>query len=381
MILVVGAGFSGAVIARELAEKGYQIRVIESREHVAGNCYTKKDPETKIMEHIYGPHIFHTDDIEIWKYLNKFTEMMPYIHQVKATADNRIFSLPINLHTINQFFNKTMGPIEAKCFIENKTQPIKNSFVDFESKAISLIGVDLYKCFFKHYTEKQWGISANQINGKIINRLPLRYNYDDNYYSHKYQGIPKYGYTAIVDNILKHENIDIRLGVDFDHNMKDDFSHIFYSGTLDGYYNYEYGRLPYRTLKFNRFVAKGDFQGCAVMNYCDKLKPFTRITEFKYFTPWETFENTIYIEECSKDCGANDIPYYPISLVKNPPILSKYKTLALNDIKTTFIGRLGTYRYLDMDVTIRESLNIANEFVNKTSNTYFFKKEAVIQND
>lgn len=381
MILVVGAGFSGAVIARQLAEKGYKVKVIDSRSHVAGNCYTKKDPKTNIMEHIYGPHIFHTDDIEVWKYINKYTEMVAYTHRVKATSGNRIFSLPINLHTINHFFNKAMGPTEAKNFFEKQTQAITTDSSNFESKAISLIGIDLYECFFKSYTEKQWGISAKLLSGKIIKRLPLRYNYDDNYYSHPYQGIPKNGYTDIIENILKHENIDLELGIKYHPKMKDGYEHIFYSGPIDGYFNYTHGRLPYRTLKFNRTVTKGDFQGCAVMNYCDKTKPFTRVTEFKHFTPWETFEDTIYIEEFSKNCEPNETPYYPVNLVTDPPILNKYKALAVNEIGTTFIGRLGTYQYLDMDVTIRQSLDVAREFVKEQNKFNPSKGEVVIKDE
>lgn len=363
MILVVGAGFSGAIIARKLAENGHKVKVIDSRNHVAGNCHTEREPKSNIMEHKYGPHIFHTDDTDVWQYINNFTEMVPYIHRVKATSGSRIYSLPINLHSINQFFNKTMGPFEAKAFIEKQTLPLTDTSINFESKALSIMGKGLYELLLKNYTEKQWGISARSINANIIKRLPLRYSYDDNYYSHRYQGIPRNGYTAFIENVLSHENIDIELGKKFNSDMKGQYTHTFYSGPIDGYFDYSLGRLPYRSLKFKRSIVEGDFQGCAVMNYCDNTKPFTRITEFKHFTPWENFKETIYIKEYSKYCGPNDIPYYPIHLVDKITLLDKYKALALREYDTTFVGRLGTYRYLDMDVTIKESLRVAIDFL------------------
>lgn len=363
MILVVGAGFSGAIIARKLAENGHKVKVIDSRNHVAGNCHTEREPKSNIMEHKYGPHIFHTNDTEVWQYINNFTEMVPYIHRVKATSGSRVYSLPINLHSINQFFNKTMGPSEAKAFIENQTLPLTGTSINFESKALSIMGKGLYELLLKNYTEKQWGISASSINANIIKRLPLRYSYDDNYYSHRYQGIPRNGYTNFIENVLSHENIDIELGKKFNSDMKGEYIHTFYSGPIDGYFDYSLGRLPYRTLKFKRSIVEGDFQGCAVMNYCDTTRPFTRITEFKHFTPWENFKNTIYIKEYSESCGPDDIPYYPIHLADKITLLDKYKALALREYGTTFVGRLGTYRYLDMDVTIRESLKVAIDFL------------------
>lgn len=362
-ILVVGAGFSGAVIARKLAEEGIKVKVIDSRMHVAGNCHTERDNDTNIMMHVYGPHIFHTDDKEVWDFVNSHGEFMPYVNRVKATTCGQVFSLPINLHTINQFYKKTLSPTQAKKFLEDKADKSIIEPRTFEEQALRFIGEDFYSAFFKGYTEKQWGLSPKELPASILKRLPVRFNYDDNYFFHKYQGMPKNGYTDIVKNILNHENIDVELGVSFQRNQVENFEHIFYSGPIDGYFDYEYGRLPYRTLDFIKEQVDGDYQGCAVMNYPEKDVPFTRISEHKYFSPWEHHENTLFFKEYSRLCNENDIPYYPIRLVKDPDVLKTYLNLADNEKKVTFVGRLGTYRYLDMDVTIREAINIASKYL------------------
>ena len=364
-IAMAGAGLSCAVISRKLAEAGHKITIFEQRNHIAGNCYTERDTNSGIMIHVYGPHIFHTDDEEIWQYVNHFMEFVPYINRVKAITQNRVYSLPINLLTINQFFNATMSPIEAQNFIKN--EQADTSIINpqsFEEQALKFIGHELYEAFFKGYTLKQWGIHPSKLPASILKRLPVRFNYDDNYFSHRFQGIPKEGYTKMVERILDHSNITIYLNTKFDKSLVNNFEHIFYSGTIDGFYDYELGRLPYRTLDFVKKEGKGDIQGCAVLNYCDENVPFTRITEHKYFSPWENHENSIYYEEYSRICKENDIPYYPVNLLNNSELLTKYQQKAANEEKITFIGRLGTYRYMDMDVTIREALNTANLWLN-----------------
>lgn len=368
-ILIVGAGFSGAVIARNLAEKGYQIKVIDKRNHIAGNCHTKRDVETGVMVHQYGPHIFHTDDKEVWDYITKHGEMMPYTNRVKSTVSGQVYSLPVNLHTINQFFGKAFHPKEAYDFIVNE-QANKNikEPQSFEEQALKFVGRDLYEAFFKGYTQKQWGMSPTKLPASILKRLPVRFNYDDNYFFHKYQGMPKDGYTAIVENILNHSNITVELNSEFNHADMHDYNHVFYTGPLDGFYNYRLGRLGYRTLDFERHISDGDYQGCAVMNYGEVSVPFTRIAEHKHFTPWENHEKTVYFKEYSRLCGENDIPYYPIRLLDEKELLQKYVELAEQESKVTFVGRLATYRYLDMDVTIREALDVANTFLNMQKN-------------
>ena len=373
-ILIIGSGFSGAVIARELAEQGYQIEVIDQRPHIAGNCYTKRDQDTNIMVHQYGPHIFHTDDEEVWNYINEHGEMRPYTNRVKSTVGGQVYSLPVNLHTINQFFGKAFNPKEAHDFIVNEqADKTIGEPQNFEEQALKFVGKDLYEAFFKGYTQKQWGLSPTKLPASILKRLPVRFNYNDNYFFHKFQGMPKDGYTPIVQSILDHDNITVKLSTNFDdyRDKLGDYEHIFYTGALDGFYDYKLGRLGYRTLDFERHVDEGDFQGCAVMNYGEESVPYTRVSEHKHFTPWENHDKTVYFKEFSRLAEEQDIPYYPIRLVDEKNMLEKYVELANQETKVTFVGRLATYRYLDMDVTIREALDVADKFlaVKKTDET------------
>ena len=362
-VLLVGAGLSGAVIARQLAEQGCQVDVVDQRATVGGNCYTERDAETGVMVHVYGPHIFHTDDKEVWDFVCRFAEMMPYVNRVKSTVSGRVYSLPVNLHTINQFFEKTFSPDEAKAFI---AEIAKKDIVEpqtFEEQALNFVGRDLYEAFFKGYTQKQWGCHPSELPASILKRLPVRFNYDDNYFSHRFQGMPKDGYTHMIANILDHRNISVRLNTVFKREEGKKYRHIFYSGPLDGYFDYALGRLGYRTLDFERFTYQGDYQGTAVMNYGDENVPFTRITEHKHFAPWESHEGSVCYREYSRACGADDIPYYPIRLVNEQAMLKQYVDAAQSLDDVSFVGRLATYRYLDMDVTIREALNAADIFL------------------
>ncbi|MFD1747145.1 UDP-galactopyranose mutase [Rhizobium helianthi] len=362
-IAIAGAGLSGAVIARELAKAGYRVTVFESRNHVAGNCHTQRDSETGVMVHVYGPHIFHTDDREVWDYVNSFERFLPYQNRVKTTSQGRVYSLPINLLTINQFFGKTLRPDEAKDFIASRADTSITEPVTFEDQALRFVGPELYEAFFKGYTQKQWGCSPTELPASILKRLPVRFNYDDNYFFHAYQGMPEKGYTAMIERIFDHENISIKLSTPFERSWKQHYAHVFYSGPLDAYFGHEFGRLGYRTLDFERFTYEGDYQGCAVMNYGDLDVPYTRITEHKHFSPWEKHEGSVCYREFSRACGADDIPYYPIRLVKEKEQLAAYEEHARRETGVTFVGRLGTYRYLDMDVTIREALDQARAFL------------------
>ncbi len=353
---IVGAGFTGAVLAHELAKFGHTIEVFESRSHMAGNCYSERDEKTGVMLHKYGPHIFHTDNEQVWQYVNKFTEFMPYINRVKTTSQGRVFSLPINLHTINQYFNKTLNPTEAKEFIQSIADNSIEEPKSFEDQALKFVGKDLYEAFFKGYTLKQWGCSPTELPASILKRLPVRFNYDDNYFNHKYQGMPKDGYTPIVEKMLAQSGITLYLNTSFDQARIDEFDHVFYTGPIDAWFKYEEGRLGYRTLDFVREDHKGDYQGCAVMNYGDQTVPYTRISEHKHFSPWEQHDDTVIFKEYSRECSEHDIPYYPIRLVNEKAMLNTYLEKARTQSKVSFLGRLGTYRYLDMDVTIAEAL-------------------------
>lgn len=366
-ILIVGAGFSGVVIARQLAEQGHHIRIIDQRDHIGGNSYDARDPQTDVMVHVYGPHIFHTDNETVWNYVTQHAEMMPYVNRVKATVNGQVFSLPINLHTINQFFAKTCSPDEARALIAEKGDSSILEPKTFEEQALRFIGKELYEAFFKGYTIKQWGMEPSQLPASILKRLPVRFNYDDNYFNHRFQGMPKLGYTKMNESIANHENITIELQQSFNAEEREQYDHVFYSGPLDAFYSYQYGRLGYRTLDFEKFTWQGDYQGCAVMNYCSLDVPYTRITEHKYFSPWESHEGSVCYKEYSRECGEKDIPYYPIRQMGEMALLDKYLSLAENEKNMTFVGRLGTYRYLDMDVTIAEALNTADKYLSSLS--------------
>ncbi|TDO97197.1 UDP-galactopyranose mutase [Marinomonas balearica] len=364
-IAIVGAGFSGAVIARELAEAGYNVDVYEKRDQLAGNCFTERDTETNVMVHVYGPHIFHTDNERVWQYVNRFGEFKDYTNRVKAFSQERVFSLPINLLTINQFFNKTFSPDEAREFIKSVADQSIDEPISFEEQALKFVGKELYEAFFKGYTIKQWGLDPKELPASILKRLPLRFNYDDNYFNHKYQGMPKDGYTPIVAAICEHENISIKLSTAFDKSQCSDYAHVFYTGPLDAWFDYCEGHLPYRTLDFETFRREGDVQGTAVLNYCDQKVAFTRITEHKHFSPWEQHEQSICYREFSRLAQPGDTPYYPIRLTGDPEQLINYVDLAEREQGVTFVGRLATYRYLDMDVTIKEALETADLFLEK----------------
>lgn len=368
-ILLVGAGLSGAVIGRTLAEAGHQITIVEARDHIAGNCHTVRDADTGVMVHVYGPHIFHTDDEEVWDYVNKFETFLPYKNRVKTTSKGQVFSLPVNLHTINQFYDKTLRPDEARAFIEEQADTTITDPQTFEEQALRFVGPDLYEAFFKGYTIKQWGMSPQELPASILKRLPVRFNYDDNYFFHRFQGMPENGYTAMVERILDHPAITVHLNTTFTRDQVSDYDHVYYSGPLDGFFDYELGRLGYRTLDFERFTYEGDYQGCAVMNYGEEDVPYTRITEHKHFAPWEEHEGSVCYREFSRACGEEDIPYYPIRQVKEKALLDEYEALVSEVQNVTFVGRLGTYRYLDMDVTIREALDVARAHLKKVGNT------------
>lgn len=362
-IAIVGAGFSGAVIANELAKGDYDIEVFDARSHVAGNCHTERDAETEVMVHAYGPHIFHTSNEKVWNYIRQFDEFMPFVNRVKAITKGRVFSLPINLLTINQFYGKTFNPREAEAFIAAQGDQTIESPQTFEEQALRFVGRDLYEAFFKGYTVKQWGMHPSELPASILKRLPVRFNYDDNYYASTFQGMPKHGYTYIVEKMLDHPNVKLHLNSKFERSMAGDYDHVFYSGPVDAWFGYREGRLGYRTLDFAPERHQGDYQGNPVVNYCDEEVPWTRISEHKHFSPWEHHEGTIVFKEYSRYCEENDTPYYPIRMAKEKTQLKQYIDLASGERNITFVGRLGTYRYLDMHVTIAEALDVAERFL------------------
>ena len=362
--LIVGAGFSGSVLARQLVESlDCQVLVIDERNHIAGNCHTSRDEKTGILIHKYGPHIFNTNNKEVWDYVNKYGRIRSFINRVKASTSSGIFSLPINLHTINQFYNKSFTPAEARNFLLKQADSNITEPKNFEEQAIKLIGKDLYQTFIYGYTKKQWGCEPKELPASIFKRLPVRFNYDDNYYSTIYQGIPENGYSAIIENILKHSNIKLSLNTSFDAAIQNDFDHVFYTGAIDRFFNFKLGRLGYRTVTFTRFDDSGDYQGNAVINYPDYAVPYTRVHEHKHFLPCETHEKTVYFQEFSKETGPEDTPYYPKRLEKDLILLEDYKELAKREENISFLGRLGSYRYLNMDQAIAEALEFSKIFI------------------
>jgi UDP-galactopyranose mutase len=359
-IAIAGAGFAGAVLARELVDSGrFTVTIYEERDHIAGNCHTSRDPKTGIMVHHYGPHIFNTNREDVWDYVNSLGEFGPYTNRVKAVTARGVFSLPVNLLTINQFFGTRFSPQEAAEFVSTLGDQSIGEPASFEEQALKFLGRELYDNFFYGYTKKQWGVEPAQLPASILKRLPVRFNYDDNYYNTKFQGIPVDGYTALVEKILDHPSIEVRLAERFEPELKSQFDHVFFSGPMDGYFRYRLGRLQYRSLVFERFEAAGDFQGNAVINYCEEQVPYTRIAEHKHFAPWESHGQTVCFREYSKLTEEGDVPYYPLRLTGDKELLSRYLELAEAEDGLTFIGRLGTYRYLDMHVVIGESLDLA----------------------
>lgn len=368
--LIVGAGFSGAVLANELATGlDCTIDVIDERSHIGGNCYTERDEETGVMVHQYGPHIFNTDRKDIWDYVNRFIELVPYVNRVKTVYNGQVYSMPINLHTINQFFGKTFNPQEAKEFIQQIADSSIEEPKNFEEQAMKFIGKDLYKAFFYGYTKKQWGCEPTELPAAILKRLPVRFNYNDNYYNNPLQGIPRNGFTEMFEKLLDHPSITIKLDTRFqDLNDVDSYDHIFFTGPLDQFFNYKYGRLSYRTVYFEKGVADGDYQGNAVINYGNEEVPYTRVHEHKHFTPWEGHEKTVYFKEYSKETTEEDIPYYPKRLTADKEKLAKYRQDAASLQGVSFLGRLATYRYMDMHHVIGEALDFAARFMDAVSN-------------
>ena len=363
--LIIGSGFSGCVLANCLIKNtDCSIDIRDEREHMGGNCHTSRDEETGIMVHRYGPHIFNTDKKEIWDYVNSFGEFRPYVHRVKALSKGKVYPLPINLLTINQFFNKNFSPQEAKAFLETLGDKSIREANNFEEQALKFIGIDLYKAFFYGYTKKQWGCEPSELPASILKRIPVRFNYDDNYHNNLYTGIPVDGYTAIMQKMIDHPNINLSLNTKF--HPEDDvsaYNHVFYTGPLDAYFNYNAGKLGYRTVTFEKHYAADDYQGVSQMNFCDEAVPYTRIAEHKHFTPWEKHDKTVYFKEFSKETGADDLPYYPKRLASDKKILEQYRQQAASLKGISFLGRLATYRYMDMHHVIGEAMDFADLFI------------------
>jgi UDP-galactopyranose mutase len=360
--LVVGAGFFGSVIAERIAnDLGLKVLVIDKRSHIGGNCYSEIEPETGVEIHRYGTHIFHTSSRKVWEYITKFTEFNSYHHQVLTTYKNKVYQMPINLETINSFYNLNLKPHEAKEFIKNE---IAKEWIkepkNLEEKAISLIGRPLYEAFIKGYTIKQWDKDPRELPPNIITRLPVRYNYSEDYFvDTRWQGIPLKGYTAVFHGLLASLNIHIELNCDYFEN-RSDFDirkKVIYTGPVDQFYDYKYGKLEWRSISLEKeIVDVDDYQGTSVMNYADLETKFTRIHEPKHLHPER--ENKIPKSVIFFETGGSgdETPCYPVATEKNRELLQKYKDLSEDREKVIIGGRLGDYSYYDMDKTILAAL-------------------------
>ena len=365
--LVIGAGFSGAVLARELVTRtNARVLVLEAKSHLAGNCHTERDALSEVLVHVYGPHIFNTDNERVWTYVQRWGVFRPFVNRVKACTSRGVFVLPINLHTINQFFGKTFDPREARKFVAALGDQTIDDPQNFEEQALKFLGRELYEAFFRGYTIKQWGCDPRDLPASILKRLPVRFDYNDNYYSKKYQGIPEDGYTAVVERLLDHPAIEVRLNSPFPGSAcPPGFDHTFFTGPIDAYFEYAEGRLGYRTVTFERIDADGDYQGNAVINYPDLSVPWTRIHEHKHFAPWEHHERTVAFREFSKETTPEDLPFYPKRLARDRELLRRYRQRAESLSGITFLGRLATYRYMDMETVIGEALVLADEILER----------------
>ncbi len=356
---MIGAGLSGATMARVLAESGFAVTVIERETHPGGHCHSYRDAETGIMVHAHGPHILHSDNLEVWAFLQRFAQFRAYRHTVCAVTGERIYPLPISLPTLRQFFSRDFTPDEARAHLAAMARKYSHAPANFEEQGRALVGDALYEAFFDGYTRKQWGIEPCRLPASIMRRVPVRFSDDLSYYHHSRVAIPEQGYSVMIAGMLDHPEISVRYGASADPEIAQAFRHTIYTGALDAWFGHRWGRLSYRTLDFEVFRESGTFQEVAQVNYCDLSVRWTRITEYKHFTPWERHDATIYVRETSRACGAGDTPYYPLRLAGDEPLARRYLAEAQGCSGTSFVGRLATYRYLDMDVAVTEALMAA----------------------
>lgn len=369
-LVVVGSGIFGLTIAeRAASELGLRVALLERRHHIGGNAYSEKEPTTGIEVHRYGAHLFHTSNERVWNYVNRFTTFNNYVHRVYSHHNGQIYPMPINLGTINQFFSAAYSPAEARALLEEQAGELagKNPS-NLNDKGISLIGRPLYEAFIKHYTAKQWQTDPHDLPASIISRLPVRFTYNNRYFNDTYEGLPTDGYTAWLERMVDHPNIEVHLNSDF-LSPGNPFSRdrlrgqvpVVYTGPLDSYFDFKLGRLGWRTIDLEQeVVAREDFQGTSVINYPDADVPYTRILEFRHFHPERDYSRdaTVIMKEYSRSAGTDDEPYYPINAGGDRFALAQYRQYAAAEPLTLFGGRLGTYKYLDMHMAIASALSM-----------------------
>lgn len=357
--LIVGAGLSGSVFAHEAKKRGYKCLVIDKRLHTGGNtrCYN----DNGINVHLYGPHIFHTDNKEVWDYVNSLVEFNRFTNSPLACADGELYNLPFNMNTFYQLWH-VHTPQEAKLHLENQREKYShiNSPANLEEQALKLCGDDIYNFLIKGYTEKQWGRKCSELPASIIKRIPLRFTFDNNYFNDKYQGLPAGGYNRLTNLLL--DGIEVRLGVDYVQNrneLNQLVCKVFYTGCIDEYFGYMFGKLEYRSLRFEHKVLNNtdNFQGNAVVNYTDRQLPYTRIIEHKHFE-FGSQPHTVITYEYPEEYKETNEPYYPINDERNNALYAKYKAQADKQSFVTFCGRLAEYKYYDMDDVIKNVLKL-----------------------
>jgi UDP-galactopyranose mutase len=375
-LLVVGAGLFGLTLARQAAEEhDAKVTVIDRRDHLGGNAYSEADPETGIEVHKYGAHLFHTSNTRVWEYVNRFTDFTPYVHKVYTTHRGVVYPMPINLGTINQFFESAYSPAGARALVQEQAGELAGTDpANLNDKGISLIGRPLYEAFIKHYTGKQWQTDPKDLPASIISRLPVRYTYDNRYFNDTYEGLPRQGYTAWLERMADHPNISVELGTDYfdaaqplNRDAVRGNVPVVYTGPVDRYFDYAHGDLKWRTIDLEtEHVDTGDFQGTSVMNYADESVPFTRIIEPRHFHPERDYpkDRTVIQREYSRFANREDEPYYPVNSTEDRETLLKYRQLADAEPQTLFGGRLGTYQYLDMHMAIGSALSAADNKLN-----------------
>lgn len=358
-ILVVGAGFAGSVIARELAEAGRKVHLIDRRSHVGGNAYDVQDA-CGVLVHRYGPHIFHTNSERVWEYLSRFTEWRPYEHRVLGVVDGKQYPFPINRDTLNQLYGLNLDDAGAAAFFERAREPreqVRNS----EDVVLNSVGRDLYEKFFLNYTRKQWGMEPAELKAGVTARIPTRTNTDDRYFTDTFQAMPLLGYTKMFESMLDHTNITVELGVDFtDVSKRGEWDHLVYTGPVDAYFNHCYGALPYRSLSFEHehLPETKQFQSVGTVNYPND-HAYTRITEFKHLTG-QKHNGTSIVREYPQAKGE---PYYPIPSDSNESLYKRYQALTEVEPNVTFVGRLAQYRYYNMDQVVAAALTAAKRLL------------------
>ena len=375
--LVVGAGFAGSVIAEQLARQmGKKVLIIDRRPHIGGNAYDHYN-DHGILVHKYGPHIFHTNSRDVYDYLSRFTAWRPYEHRVIASVDNKLVPVPINLDTVNLLYGLKLESAQLEAFFASKAES-REAIRTSEDVVVSRVGRDLYEKMFRGYTRKQWGLDPSELDASVTARIPVRTNQDDRYFTDTYQAMPLHGYTRMFENMLDHKNIKIMLNTDY-HEVLDliPYREMVFTGPIDEYFNYRYGKLPYRSLEFkHETLETSKFQQAPVVNYPNEQVPYTRVTEFKYLTGQEHSKTSVVYEFPR----AEGDPYYPVPRAENNALYKKYQVLAEATAHVHFVGRLATYKYYNMDQIVAQALTLCAKIAGTTKSELTRRTQPMVMN-